>query len=203
MQFPESKPVEIIPYQSRWVDEFQQQATVLKKALGDTALRIDHIGSTAVPDLAAKDIIDIQITIRNLNNAGEFCARMLEAGFRDRGGIKFDEFVGETVSQSQELKQQELKKRYFREAEGNRRTHIHVRQNGFFNQQYALLFRDYLRAEHGVRICYQTLKYRLAGLFPNQIEGYLHIKDPLMDIIFVGAQSWAKTVNWQQDNHYC
>ena len=54
--------VEIIPYQSAWIVDFREIAARLRYSLGDLAVRIDHIGSTAVPGLAAKDVIDIQIT---------------------------------------------------------------------------------------------------------------------------------------------
>ena len=71
---------------------------------------------------------------------------------------------------------------------GKRITHIHIRQNGRFNQQYPLLFRDYLRTHDIMRQGYATIKSRLAEIFPNSIEGYLYIKDPLMDMIFATAQ---------------
>src|SRR5512140_3252460 len=61
--------VEIVPYRDTWPEEFQTLATSLRKGLGKLALRIDHIGSTAVPGLAAKDVIDIQVTVAELNQA--------------------------------------------------------------------------------------------------------------------------------------
>ena len=60
--------VEIIPYQKTWPQEFQIIAVKLRKALGSLALRIDHIGSTSVPGLDAKDVIDIQITVSQLDD---------------------------------------------------------------------------------------------------------------------------------------
>ena len=63
-----AKPrVEILPYKSSWPSEFLSIATTLRQGLGELALRIDHIGSTSVPDLAAKDVIDIQITVAALD----------------------------------------------------------------------------------------------------------------------------------------
>ena len=65
--------ITIIPYRSAWSEEFAAFGGSLRQALGEIALRIDHIGSTAVTGLAAKDIIDIQITVQryHLNNTGE------------------------------------------------------------------------------------------------------------------------------------
>jgi len=59
----------ILPYQPTWPDEYHRIAARLRRGLGDLALRIDHIGSTAVPGLAAKDIIDIQVTVAALDDA--------------------------------------------------------------------------------------------------------------------------------------
>ena len=197
VDFGESKPVEIVPFQLRWQDEFVAIAKSLRSQIGQTALRIDHIGSTAVAGLSAKDIIDIQITLNSLDDATEFVTRMQNAGYRKRGDMRFDELVGLTPAQSPQLR-----KLYFREQENQRRTHIHVRQIGLLNQNYALLFRDYLRANESVRECYGLIKQRLAEIFPNQIDGYLYIKDPLMDMIYQGAQEWAEKTHWSQDKAF-
>jgi len=93
-------------------------------------------------------------------------------------------------------------KAYFREPERQRRCHLHVRQQGLQNQRYALLFRDFLRANKNVRIAYERIKRRLVEIFPESIDGYLYIKDPLMDIIYEGAESWASTVDWTPDASY-
>lgn len=68
MQFKQSNPVTIIPYQPHWPAEFQHIGTDLRRVLGKTAVPIDHIGSTSVPQLPAKDIIDIQITVADLED---------------------------------------------------------------------------------------------------------------------------------------
>ena len=61
--------IEIVPYQDRWPGEFAAIGRRLRSALGDAALRIDHIGSTAVPGLAAKDVIDVQVSVLDLDAA--------------------------------------------------------------------------------------------------------------------------------------
>ena len=63
--------ITILSYNPTWHDEFVSIGVPLRQALGDLALRIDHIGSTAVPGLAAKDVIDVQITVRSLAPAVE------------------------------------------------------------------------------------------------------------------------------------
>jgi GrpB-like predicted nucleotidyltransferase (UPF0157 family) len=169
----------------------------LRSILGNEALRVDHIGSTSVPKLAAKDIIDIQVTVADLDDLGEFVARMKSAGYLQRGNIHRDNYVGIPDGDSTELE-----KKYFREAEGDRRRHMHVRQEGRLNQRYALLFRDYLRSNPVVRDGYEIVKIRLTEIFPENIDGYLSIKDPFMDVIYAGAEFWATHVRWKPDEHY-
>ena len=71
--------VEIVPYQENWPSEFQAIAASLRQTLGELALRIDHIGSTSVPGLPAKDVIDIQITVSALDEG--VVAAMEELGY--------------------------------------------------------------------------------------------------------------------------
>ena len=185
----------IVDHQSRWADEFQTIGTSLRTAVGDSVVRIDHIGSTSVPKLGAKDVIDIQITVPSLNDTKGFEQRMAAANFVKLASLQRDILVGIDDPTSPQLR-----KLFYREPKGTRRCHIHVREHGMQNQRYALLFRDFLRANDNVRTAYEIIKRRLADLFPDSIDGYLSIKDPLMDIIYEGAESWAATVNWSQDD---
>jgi len=196
IQFQKSTPVAVIPYQPHWVDEFQQIGTDLRNLLGETAVRIDHIGSTAIPHLPAKDIIDIQVTVADLDDP-TLLAKLRSSTYQMREANIRDNYLSIADANSPELR-----KRYCREAIGERSTHIHIRQNGRFNQQYPLLFRDYLRAHEIMRQGYATIKSRLAKIYPDSIEGYLYIKDPLMDMIFATAQDWAKTSQWQPGGNF-
>jgi GrpB-like predicted nucleotidyltransferase (UPF0157 family) len=186
-----SRPVVVLDYQSRWPKEFVQIREQIGSLLGDAAISIDHIGSTAVPGLGAKDVIDVQITIADLDRAGAALEPLLARGFRRRGDFRYDLFFG------REETDPELRKVYVREPEGDRRTHVHVRESGRFNQRYALLFRDYLRASPEACIAYEQVKRRAAQLFPENIEGYLFIKDPVLHLIYDAASRWATQVNWR------
>jgi dephospho-CoA kinase len=64
------------------------------------------------------------------------------------------------------------------------------------------LFRDYLRAEESARRSYETIKRRLAEIYPSNIDGYLSIKDPVMDIIYLGAEFWARARGWQPSSDF-
>jgi len=119
--------ISIVSYDARWLRRFAALGDRLRGALGDLALRIDHIGSTAVPGFAAKPVIDIQISVAALEPAGPFREPIEKLGYVYRPGNT------------------ERTKRYFREPPGAPRTHLHVRRAGSFSEQFPLLFRDYLR----------------------------------------------------------
>ncbi len=189
--FAPSRPIVIVPYRPEWVAEYEALAARLCAALGPTALRVDHIGSTSVPGLAAKDIVDIQVTVARLDDP-DLAEKMRSAGFAERGDVGWDSYVG-----IEDTTSPELRKRYFREQEGARRAHVHVREQGRLNQRYALLFRDYLRASPVTREAYQLIKERLAAIFPESVDGYLYIKDPLMDLMFAAAAVWAEATGWE------
>lgn len=182
-------PVEIVPYQDRWPREFQAIAAVLRHGLGSLALRIDHIGSTAVPGLAAKDVIDLQITV-SAYDAVLFAA-MTALGYTQPPEPRRDHRPPHWVGPDSDWE-----KRVFRPPEGQRRTHTHVRLQGRANQRYPLLFRDYLRAHPHTAAAYAELKGRLAQqLTDGQL--YTEVKDPAVDLIYFAAEDWAAAIQWQ------
>jgi GrpB-like predicted nucleotidyltransferase (UPF0157 family) len=164
--------------------------------VGNAATRIDHIGSTAVPALGAKDIIDVQITVRDLDQAHDLTRPLRSKGFREGLEFQYDLF------HSMPKTDPELRKLYMREPEGERRLHVHIRELGRFNQRYALLFRDYLRSSEVVRREYEMLKRRAAQLFPDSIDRYLFLKDPVLHIIYEAASLWADKIHWEPSEDY-
>src|SRR4030095_11323436 len=81
--------VAIVDYDPTWPDQFEQLATALRRHLGDAVLAIDHIGSTAVPGLAAKDIIDIQVSVADLADADRLAPAFPHAGYT-ASGLRLD-----------------------------------------------------------------------------------------------------------------
>jgi dephospho-CoA kinase len=73
--------VVIVDYDPTWPDQFEQLAADLRRRLGDDILGIDHIGSTSVPGLAAKDVIDLQVTVASLADADRLAPAFREAGY--------------------------------------------------------------------------------------------------------------------------
>ena len=186
-----SRAVVVEDYRQHWADDFTRLARRIRALVGPAAIRIDHIGSTAVPGLGAKDVIDLQITVGSLDRVDEVASPLRAAGFRQDGALCFDVFHGKSTTDL------ELRKIFVREPEGERRAHIHVREIGRFNQRYALLFRDYLCAAEDARGAYEQLKREAARIYPDSIDGYLQLKDPVFHILYAAASLWAEKVGWR------
>jgi GrpB-like predicted nucleotidyltransferase (UPF0157 family) len=178
-------PVAIVPYREAWPAEFRELATGLRAALGEGALRIDHIGSTAVPGLAAKDVIDVQVTVTELAAVpAEIAGLEARGGFVDHAPPGF---AGDAA---------ELAKRFFRRRAPKRDANVHVREAGRLNQRYALLCRDYLRASPAAAAAYAAAKRALAAHLAD-VDTYADVKDPVVDLLMAGAEAWADATGWR------
>jgi GrpB-like predicted nucleotidyltransferase (UPF0157 family) len=181
--------IEIVPYHNEWPEEFRAIAARLRAELGSLALRIDHIGSTSVIDLAAKDKIDIQVTVAALSPAVE--QALNRAGYARNLAVDSDHIPPGESDPAR------WRKWYFRQGEGMRATHIHVRLDGLPNQRYPLLFRDYLRAHSQSAEAYARVKQQLARFHADDIDAFCDIKDPVCDLILFAAEEWAESTAWQ------
>lgn len=182
--------IAILAYRGEWEADYRALAERLRGA-GPPGSRLHHIGSTAVPGLAAKDVIDLQMTVARL---GEVDARAIEArGFVEVPGLSDHKPPGEAGAA---LPAPELAKLYFRST--GRRAHLHVREEGRFNQRYAILCRDFLRAHSGAARAYEAVKRALAERFSEDEVAYYAVKDPLFDILMAGAELWADASGWRE-----
>ena len=183
--------IEIVPYDKRWPEEFATIAKALRETFGYIAVRIDHIGSTSVPGLAAKDVIDLQLTVREIDRE-LFAPHAAAAGFSVDPELRNDHVPpGESNDDPAEWT-----KAWLHPARPMRRNHVHVRQAGRANQRYPLLFRDYLRANPGAAESYRLIKVALARLHPDDMDAYYDVKDPVCDLIIDSAERWAKDTSW-------
>jgi GrpB-like predicted nucleotidyltransferase (UPF0157 family) len=183
--------VKLFEYIPRWPSDFADIAARLRESLGPLAVRIDHIGSTSVPRLAAKNIIDVQVTVESLD-IEVLRPRMLEAGFQHLSDVRISDHHPAGSIRNNE----DWRKLLFVELEGQREANVHVRAAGRANQRYALLFRDYLRAEPAAAAAYGQVKSRLARLDIDR-AAYTDTKDPVCDLIIVAAEAWARQTGWQ------
>jgi GrpB-like predicted nucleotidyltransferase (UPF0157 family) len=181
----------IVEYREEWPNEFTRIGRELRTALGVVARRIDHIGSTAVPGLAAKDIIDIQVTVSDLDDERIGVAmRSIDAIERFKG--TFDHEPPGTV-----VPDDQREKWLWHLRRDDIVANIHIRVEGRWNWRYALLCRDFLRANVGTARAYGEVKRQLARLFPNDVESYYDVKDPAFDLFMSVADEWAGWTGWQ------
>ncbi|MFU8796073.1 MAG: GrpB family protein [Dehalococcoidia bacterium] len=174
--------ITIEEYNSEWPRMFRGIASRIRNAMGPTAVRIDHIGSTSVPGLAAKPIIDIQISVASFEPMDTYRRPLEELGFEYRD------------------KNPELTKRYFKEPRGVAElTHIHVRRAGSFSEQLNLLFRDYMRCHAAEALAYAELKCRLAQEYIGDRPGYTEAKDAFIWNIIRRADRWAADTGWHPE----
>jgi GrpB-like predicted nucleotidyltransferase (UPF0157 family) len=185
-------PIEIVAYRSHWAAEFTEIGRRLRESLGDQAQAIWHIGSTSVPGLRAKDVIDVQVRVASLDLDEDFKAALAAADlpFRPDGPRRDHLPVGE------EDRPGDWDKAMAGARPRERRVHVHLRVAGRPNERYPLLFRDYLRVMPSVAGAYGVIKANLAALHPNDVDAYYEIKEPVCDLIMGSADSWAQRSGW-------
>lgn len=173
-----------------WAVDFDDLHAQLEAVLGAVALRIDHIGSSSVPGLAAKDVIDVQVTVADEEGLREACRKLGTAGFPASAESYDHPVPGESETRDA------WTKGFATERAGDRRANIHVRVLGRPNQKYALLFRDYLRSHPDTASAYSAFKARAAELLPEDSATYANLKDPVCDLIYIPAKVWAESTGW-------
>ena len=156
----------IAEYDAAWPQRFEQERARLQDAIGEWAVAIEHVGSTAVPGLAAKPIIDIGIALENLLDALNCITPLYDLGYECRGEFGIPGRI------------------YFRKAtpepipgqtyDGVGRTHqIHMYQRDHEQFSWHIAFRDYMRTHTDAAREYEALKRDLAARHNDSIEGYV------------------------------
>jgi GrpB-like predicted nucleotidyltransferase (UPF0157 family) len=173
-----------------WPNEFDTIRFSLLEILGPLALRIDHIGSTSVPGLGAKDVIDVQITVRALTP--DVRDKLIGAGYEYSEVHSHDH-----VPLGEDNDTRLWAKLVFHEPPGQRPANAHVRVDGNPNQRYALLFRDYLRAHPNSAQSIELIKREIAKRHADDPDAYYDIKDPVYDLIWDAALDWSRHTGWE------
>ena len=160
----------------------------VRLVLGDAALTADHIGSTSVPGLIAKDVIDLQVGVHALTEARS--PAVLKA-LRDKGfpyvpGISGDNAKDGTI----------WPKAFFGSSDPGRAVHLHVREVGSPGWRWSLAFRDWLRAVPAARLEYAAEKERLAATGMTRAE-YTAAKEPWFDDVDARVATWARETGWE------
>ncbi len=196
---PAHRAPAVLPYDSTWPDQARRIVARLKTACGHRAVRIDHIGSTAVPGLAAKDVIDVQVTVASLDVADELTDALLSAGYPRVPAI-CDVPKSDARSTNPEFDHRDdpalWHKRYHASADPGRPTHVHIRVEGWPNQQFALLFVDWLKANSAAQADYLAVKRDAEAGHPTAVH-YADAKEPWFLDAYRRAWAWADATVWQ------
>ncbi|MBM7599586.1 GrpB-like predicted nucleotidyltransferase (UPF0157 family) [Virgibacillus halotolerans] len=165
--------VRVMNYDAQWSKNFRAEAKKIRDILGDELVDIHHFGSTAVPGIRAKPIIDIMPLVKEIKRVDSFNDQMIALGYEPLGeyGIKG--------------------RRYFRKGEDNRTHQMHMFQ--FDNAQEIdrhLAVRDYLRKHPEAARAYGDLKAKLALRHPEDIEAYMNGKDAFVKELEKKALDW-------------
>lgn len=173
----------MVDYRPEWLGEFERLSEQLHGALEDLPGAIDHVGSTSVPGLSAKDCIDVQVRVRAIDEPRD-AAMFAASGFRCRpepwnrvevsGGIRCRKLV-------------------FAPPIGARPCNVHLREGVGPNARYALLFRDYLRADEPARRAWGAFKLAVSAA---DLSDYGQIKVPATDVLMAAAGRWAAATCW-------
>nr|WP_246298945.1 GrpB family protein [Nocardioides panaciterrulae] len=149
-----------------------------------SATAVDHIGSTSIPGMPAKDCIDAMVQVASVEHVD--CGALLEAGFRERP---------EEWNRREALGPATHPKRVFAPPPGGRSVNIHIREVGSPTARYALLFRDFLRADASSRVTWGRFKVRLAET-ATDIYSYGQIKSTAQPLLMALAETWAQETSW-------
>jgi GrpB-like predicted nucleotidyltransferase (UPF0157 family) len=174
---PVADPVELVPYRADWAEAFEAWRKRLSDTLGAAAVRIEHVGSTAVPGLEAKPIIDIQVSVVEVEDEQAYVSAIEALGVA--------------------LRFREPGHRYFRPAGDQPRTvQIHVCNAGGEWEREHLLFRDYLRADEEARVAYVRLKRDLSERYRDDRLAYNEGKTGFILDMLREAEAWAERTGW-------
>ncbi|MBB4682932.1 dephospho-CoA kinase [Amycolatopsis jiangsuensis] len=186
---PPASPV-LSAYDPTWPLQAERRLARLRQIAGSRLVRADHIGSTAVPGLPAKDILDLQLTVSTVDDADELAEVLADAGFPRREG----EWVDDPQSGGTPWP-----KRLHMSADPKRAVNLHVRSTETPAWRLALLFRDWIRAHPEEREQYAAVKQQLARehAADGTVEHYAEAKQGWVNEAFVRAESWAANSSWQ------
>lgn len=170
--------IEVLEYDPRWTMEFESEKNGLQSVIGDTALKIEHIGSTSVPGLAAKPVIDILIEVSSLELLDLKCQALEVIGYKARGEYGIPG------------------RRYFQKGGDKRTHHVHVFLRGDQHLTRHRAFKDYLKAYPAIAQEYALIKRESAtncqhdsALYQSLKNGFIQQHERVAMAEFGGDQS--------------
>jgi len=169
------RKVKLLLPDPNWSKLFQTEAETLTGVFGQEIVAVHHIGSTAIPGIHAKPIVDILVVVCDIERINEFNAEMIERGYRPKGefGIPGRRF-------------------FIKGNDAHRTHHVHAFQAGNPEMERHLNFRNYMIAHTEEARAYSRLKQELARKFPEDIESYIEGKDEFIKEIDKRAKTWKR-----------
>ena len=170
-------PIRVVEYEADWARRYEHWRGLIAKTLKTKALRIEHVGSTSVPGLAAKPIVDVQVSVADIADE--------------------EAYVPELEGLGVQLRSRDDLHRFFRPfADQPRHVHVHVCPAGSAWEREHLLFRDYLRATPAAQEVYAAAKREAARVWMDDGWAYTDAKaDVILDIL-QEAEAWARETRW-------
>ncbi len=171
------RKVEVIPYQEDWKEKFENEAELIKMILKSEIIDIYHIGSTSIPNMSAKPIIDIMVSVHSIDDIDQFNQQFRESGYIPMGehGIPLRRF-------------------FYKEENGIRVAHIHIFDQKSADIERHLNFRDYMITHPIEALQYSQLKETLAKKYPTDMESYIQGKHDFIQEMDRKAAEWKKAV---------
>ncbi|MFJ2738642.1 GrpB family protein [Streptomyces sp. NPDC087440] len=188
----DSAPV-LVPYSPAWQPQGRALTQELLAALAPLAERVEHIGSTAIPGMAAKAVFDLQVSVADLAAAEAAFAEPLAAR-----GFRLSPYRNDHVPAGLDDDPANWTKRLWtrRSEDGASAVNLHVRRTGSPNERLALLFRDWFRAHPEAIPSYARFKQSLADAV-DSTGVYADVKDPVVDLVITVAEPWAAQTAWK------
>jgi GrpB-like predicted nucleotidyltransferase (UPF0157 family) len=171
--------IEVVDYDPNWIKAFEDEAAALSHIFSRRLLEIHHVGSTSVPNLPAKPIIDILVVLDDTSDIDLFNPSMEALGYRARGECLEAEIPG-------------IPGRFYfsKDTNGVRSHHAHVCAKGHREIFDKLAFREYLRVHGDVAASYGNLKQRAAVDHRFDNIGYMNAKDNFVKSVLLDARRW-------------
>ncbi|MEW4022570.1 bifunctional GNAT family N-acetyltransferase/GrpB family protein [Bacillus sp. YAF8] len=169
--YPKRK-AEVIPHQPEWKEMFEREKANLLRIFGRALHSVSHIGSTSIPGMAAKPVIDILAEVKEISDADRFSPQLEALGYEAKG-------------------ENGIEGRRFFQKGGNKRTHhVHIYETGHPDVGRHLLFRDYLTAKPEKAAQYMKLKNGLAETYPYDMAKYIEGKKDWIKAAEQEAKDW-------------
>ena len=172
---PEQQEVELVPHNPEWSHQADEEAMRILAGLTIPIIGIYHIGSTSVPGIKAKPILDFVMEVEKLEDVIQAMPEFEEIGYLSKGeyGIPGRQF-------------------FTRDTDGERTHHLHVFQKGHPDIERHNVFRDFLRANPGAAREYEMLKEKLAKRFPKRSDNYTEAKSDFILSMDEVARYWLE-----------